>query len=45
MTAIGFGSLFNDAGMGYHWLETPDETRLQRDEILYALLRSGLQQP
>ena len=45
VTAIGFGSLFNDASMGYHWLEPPDETQLERYEILYALLRAGLQQP
>ena len=45
VTAIGFGSLFNDASMGYHWLEPPDETQLGRYEILYALLRAGLQQP
>jgi hypothetical protein len=45
VTAIGFGSLFNDASMGYHWLQDPDETQLQRYEILYALLRAGLQNP
>lgn len=45
VTAIGFGSLFNDASMGYHWLQEPDETQLQRYEILYALLRAGLQIP
>ena len=37
VTAVGFGSLFNDASMGYHWLQEPDETQLQRYEILYAL--------
>jgi len=45
VTAVGFGSLFNDAGMGFHWLEEPDEVRTERYEILYALLRAGLQQP
>ncbi|MHB0957036.1 MAG: hypothetical protein ACYC0X_13945 [Pirellulaceae bacterium] len=45
VTAIGFGSLFNDASMGYHWLQEPDETQSQRYEILYALLRAGLQAP
>ena len=43
VTAVGFGSLFNDASMGYHWLADPDEELLQRYEMLYALLRSGLQ--
>lgn len=42
VTAIGFGSLFNDANMGYHWLPEPDEELLQRYELLYALLRAGL---
>jgi hypothetical protein len=45
VTAIGFGSLFNDASMGYHWLDPPEAMELQRYEILYALLRAGLQQP
>ena len=45
VTAIGFGSLFNDASMGYHWLELPDEMQQQRYDILYALLRAGLQNP
>ena len=45
VTAVGFGSLFNDASMGYHWLQDPDETHLQRYEILYACLRAGLQSP
>ncbi len=42
VTAIGFGSLFNDASMGYHWLQEPDEMQSRRYEILYALLRAGL---
>ncbi len=45
VTAVGFGSLFNDASMGYHWLQEPDEVQLARYEILYALLRAGLQNP
>lgn len=45
VTAVGFGSLFNDASMGYHWLEPPGEPQLQRYEILYALLRAALQEP
>lgn len=42
VTAIGFGSLFNDAAMGFHWLPEPDEVLLNRYEMLYALLRAGL---
>jgi hypothetical protein len=42
VTAIGFGSLFNDANMGYHWLADPDEELLGRYEMLYSLLRAGL---
>jgi hypothetical protein len=42
VTAIGFGSLFNDANMGYHWLAEPDEELLGRYEVLYGLLRAGL---
>ncbi len=45
VTAIGFGSLFNDVSMGTHWLEEPDEMLRQRYEVLYALLRAGLQNP
>jgi hypothetical protein len=42
VTAIGFGSLFNDAAMGTHWLPEPElETRL-RYEVLYGLLRAAL---
>ena len=42
VTAIGFGSLFNDAAMGFHWLPEPDELTRQRYEVLYHLLRSSL---
>jgi hypothetical protein len=42
VTAIGFGSLFNDAAMGFHWLAAPDEETLERYEVLYALLRLAL---
>jgi hypothetical protein len=42
VTAIGFGSLFNDAAMGFHWLPEPEEDTLERYEALYALLRSAL---
>ena len=42
VTAIGFGSLFNDASMGHHWLLDPDADTLNRYEVLYALLRAAL---
>lgn len=42
VTAIGFGSLFNDAAMGHHWLAEPDEQLRDRYEMLYALLKAGL---
>lgn len=42
VTAIGFGSLFNDAAMGFHWLPEPDAETLERYEALYALLRLAL---
>jgi hypothetical protein len=45
VTAIGFGSLFNDAAMGFHWLAEPDAELRQRYEVLYGLLRAGLPQP
>ena len=45
VTAVGFGSLFNDAAMGYHWLPEPDETLRQRYEVLYHLLRTALPHP
>jgi hypothetical protein len=42
VTAIGFGSLFNDASMGFHWLPEPEEEVLARYEMLYTLLRASL---
>jgi hypothetical protein len=42
VTAIGFGSLFNDANMGYHWMAEPEPETLQRYELLYSLLRASL---
>jgi hypothetical protein len=42
VTAIGFGSLFNDAAMGYHWLVEPDAEMRQRYDGLYTLLRAAL---
>ena len=42
VTAIGFGGLFNDANMGFHWLAEPDADTLARYELLYALLRASI---
>lgn len=42
VTAVGFGSLFNDTAMGTHWLPPPAEEVLQRYEVLYGLLRASL---
>ena len=42
VTAIGFGSLFNDASMGTHWLPEPEPDTLKRYEVLYAILRTSL---
>lgn len=42
VTAVGFGSLFNDAAMGTHWLPEPTEDALQRYQVLYGLLRASL---
>ncbi len=42
VTAVGFGSLFNDAAMGYHWLVEPDAELRQRYEVLFGLLRAAL---
>lgn len=42
VTAVGFGSLFNDAAMGTHWLPEPAEDVLQRYQVLYGLLRASL---
>ncbi len=39
VVAIGFGSLLNDAGMGYTWTAEPDEALLNRFETLYSLVR------
>ncbi|MEN6367098.1 MAG: DUF4350 domain-containing protein [Thermoguttaceae bacterium] len=40
--AIGFGSLWNDKRMGEHWMLDPDKTTKARYEVLFALLRSWL---
>jgi hypothetical protein len=42
VTAVGFGSLFNDAAMGFHWLPEPEPELRERYEFLYALLRAAL---
>ncbi len=42
VTAIGFGSLFNDANMGYHWLPEPSDEMRARYDLLYDLLRAAL---
>ncbi len=39
VVAIGFGSLLNDAGMGYTWTTEPDAALLTRYETLYSLVR------
>ena len=42
VTVIGFGSMFNDANMGFHWLPEPEAETLARYELLYSLLRIAL---
>lgn len=42
VTVLGFGSLFNDAQMGFHWLPEPAPDTLQRYAVLYALLQDAL---
>jgi hypothetical protein len=42
VTALGFGSLFNDAAMGFHWLPEPEPELRERYEFLYAVLRAAL---
>ncbi len=37
--AIGFGRIFNDTGMGQHWMAEPDEATRTRFELWYRLLR------
>ncbi|MDZ7619766.1 MAG: hypothetical protein U1E05_22430 [Patescibacteria group bacterium] len=38
VVAIGFGSLLNDAGMGYEWTAEPDEALLTRFRVLFSLV-------
>ncbi len=40
--AVGFGSLWNDTRMGEHWMLEPDATVKARYDVLFALLRSLL---
>jgi hypothetical protein len=39
VTAVGFGSLFNDAAMGTHWLQEPTSDTRTIYEVLYHVLR------
>jgi len=38
--AIGFGSLFNDDGMGMFWTQEPDAELLNRFDVLFALVEA-----
>ena len=38
--AVGFGSLMNDANMGYSWMVKPTETERTVYELLFTLVRS-----
>ena len=38
--AIGFGSLFNDDGMGMYWTQDPDAELLNRFDVLFALVEA-----
>ncbi len=40
VTAVGCGSLFNDARMGFAWTAEPDADMLLRYDVLFALVRS-----
>jgi len=42
VTAVGFGSLFDDENMGFHWLPEPESAVRERYEVLYGLLRRSL---
>lgn len=41
VTAVGFASAFNDAAMGDHWMQPPDEDMLERYNLLFALLEAA----
>lgn len=40
VTAIGFGSCFNDESMGISWAEDPDAEMLTRFDVLFALVEA-----
>jgi hypothetical protein len=40
VTVVGFGSLMNDANMGYNWMAEPGETERTVYELLFMLVRS-----
>jgi hypothetical protein len=40
VTAIGFGAAFDDANLGYNWMQVPDEQMRKRYDLLYTLLRA-----
>ncbi|MGO8688675.1 MAG: hypothetical protein ACLQLG_03500 [Thermoguttaceae bacterium] len=37
--AVGFGALWNDAGMGFEWTEKPDTEMLSRYQAMFALMQ------
>lgn len=38
--AVGFGSVFNDTGMGFNWMTEPDEPLRKRFELWYRMMRA-----
>ena len=43
MTAVGFATVFNDASMGHHWMQVPDTALRKRYDVLFGLLRDGVE--
>ena len=43
VTAIGFGSLFNDEGMGMAWAQDPNAELLTRFDVLFALIEAAVE--
>ena len=39
VTAIGFGTLFDDESMGGHWMQVPDAPTFLRYQVLFAVIR------
>lgn len=37
--AIGCGAIFNDKGMGSHWMRQPDADQRRRYDLLYSMVR------